>query len=133
MDCVLYERTKQLMLAVDELAGPGKPVCVAISGTDLALLALIRQPGARVHIEHMAIGKAYTCARMGCSTEALHQRLLREQRTLDYFMDPGMTAMQGGVPLLDGDGALLAGIGVSGRLPEEDEAIALKIREFLSC
>ena len=133
MDCVLYERTKQLMMAVDELAGPGKPVCVAISGIDLALLALIRQPGARVHIEHMAIGKAYTCARMGCSTEALHQRLLREQRTLDYFMDPGMTAMQGGVPLLDGEGALLAGIGVSGRLPEEDEAIALKIREFLSC
>ena len=133
MDCVLYERTKQLMLAVDELAGPGKPVCVAISGTDLALLALIRQPGARVHIEHMAIGKAYTCARMGCSTEALHQRLLREQRTLDYFMDPGMTAMQGGVPLLDGEGTLRAGIGVSGRLPEEDEAIALKIREFLSC
>ena len=133
MDCALYERTKQLMLAVDELAGPGKPVCVAISGSDLALLALIRQPGARVHIEHMAIGKAYTCARMGCSTEALHQRLLREQRTLDYFMDPGMTAMQGGVPLLDGEGALLAGIGVSGRLPEEDEAIALNIREFLSC
>ena len=129
----LYERIKQLMLEVDNLAGPGKPVCVAITGTDLALLGLLRQPGARVHIEHMAIGKAYTCARMGCSTEALHQRLLREQRTLDYFMDPGMTAMQGGVPLLDGDGALLAGIGVSGRLPEEDEAIALKIREFLSC
>ena len=39
----LYERIKQLMLAVDDLAGPGKPVCVAISGTDLALLGLLRQ------------------------------------------------------------------------------------------
>jgi uncharacterized protein GlcG (DUF336 family) len=34
---------------------------------------------------------------------------------------------------MDAEGALLAGIGVSGRLPEEDEVIALKIREFLSC
>ena len=133
MDSKLYERVKQLMLEVDSLAGPGKPVCVAITGTDLAIIGLLRQPGARVHIEHMAIGKAYTCARMGCSTEALHQRLIREQRTLDHFMDPGMTAMQGGVPLMDAEGALVAGIGVSGRLPEEDEVIALKIREFLSC
>ena len=44
-----------------------------------------------------------------------------------------LTAMQGGVPLMDAAGALVAGIGVSGRLPEEDEVIALKIREFLSC
>ena len=128
----LYERIKQLMLAVDDLAGPGKPVCVAITGTDLALLGLLRQPGARVHIEHMAIGKAYTCARMGCSTEALHQRLIREQRTIADFMDPGMTAMQGGLPLLDDNGGLLLGIGVSGRLPGEDEEIAVKIRDFLS-
>ena len=133
MDERLYARIKELMMEIDGLAGEGKPVCVALTEPDLALSALIRQPGARVHIEHMAIGKAYTCARMGCSTEALHQRLIREQRTLDHFMDPGMTAMQGGVPLVDAEGALIAGIGVSGRLPEEDEVIALKIREFLSC
>ena len=133
MDERLYARIKELVPSIDSLAGEGKPVCVALTGPDLALCALLRQPGARVHIEHMAIGKAYTCARMGCSTEALHQRLIREQRTLDHFMDPGMTAMQGGVPLMDAEGALVAGIGVSGRLPEEDEVIALKIREFLSC
>jgi uncharacterized protein GlcG (DUF336 family) len=133
MDKRLYARIKELMMEIDSLAGEGKPVCVALTEPDLALSALIRQPGARVHIEHMAIGKAYTCARMGCSTEALHQRLIREQRTLDHFMDPGMTAMQGGVPLVDAEGALVAGIGVSGRLPEEDEVIALKVREFLSC
>jgi uncharacterized protein GlcG (DUF336 family) len=133
MDERLYARIKELMPNIDSLAGEGKPVCVALAGPDLALCALLRQPGARVHIEHMAIGKAYTCARMGCSTEALHQRLIREQRTLDHFMDPGMTAMQGGVPLVDTEGALIAGIGVSGRLPEEDEVIALKVREFLSC
>lgn len=132
MDEKLYTRLKQLSLAIDGLAGEGKPVCVAVTDSDLALLFLLRQPGARVHIEHMAIGKAYTSARMGCTTEALHQRLVREQRTLDYFMDHDMTAMQGGVPLLDGNVSVIAGIGVSGRLPEEDEVIALAIRDFLT-
>ena len=132
MDSILYARTKQLMLALDELAGPGKPVCVALTGPDLALLALLRQPGARVHIEHMAIGKAYTCAKMGCSTEALHQRLLREQLSLADFMDVRLTGMQGGVPLKDESGAVVAGIGVSGRAPADDEALAMKIRDFLA-
>ena len=132
MDERLYARIKELMMEIDGLAGEGKPVCVALTEPDLALSALIRQPGARVHIEHMAIGKAYTCARMGCSTEALHQRLIREQRTIADFMDPGMTAMQGGLPLLDSKGGLILGIGVSGRLPEEDEEIAETIRNFLS-
>ena len=102
MDEKLYTRLKQLSLEIDGLAGEGKPVCVAVTDSDLALLFLLRQPGARVHIEHMAIGKAYTSARMGCTTEALHQRLVS------------------------------AGIGVSGRLPEEDEVIALAIRDFLT-
>jgi uncharacterized protein GlcG (DUF336 family) len=132
MDERLYARIKELMPSIDSLTGEGKPVCVALAGPDLALCALLRQPGARVHIEHMAIGKAYTCARMGCSTEALHQRLIREQRTIADFMDPGMTAMQGGLPLLDDNGGILLGIGVSGRLPGEDEEIAVKIRDFLS-
>lgn len=132
MDERLYARIKELIAEIDALAGEGKPVCVALSGADLALHALLRQPGARVHIEHMAIGKAYTCARMGCSTEALHQRLIREQRTIADFMDAGMTAMQGGLPLLDDKGGIVLGIGVSGRLPEEDEVIAEKIRDFLS-
>jgi len=132
MDEKLYTRLKQLSLELDGLAGEGKPVCIAVTDSDLALLFLLRQPGARVHIEHMAIGKAYTSARMGCTTEALHQRLVREQRALDYFMDHDMTAMQGGVPLLGGNGSVIAGIGVSGRLPEEDEVIALAIRDFLT-
>ena len=132
MDERLYARIKELMMEIDSLAGEGKPVCVALTEPDLALSALIRQPGARVHIEHMAIGKAYTCARMGCSTDALHKRLHAEGLTLADFMDAGLTSMQGGVPLLSSDGAILAGIGISGRMPHEDEALAMKIRDLLA-
>jgi len=131
MDAQLYSRIKQLMLEFDAIAGEGKPLCLAITGTDLALLCVLRQPGAPIHIEHMACGKAYTCARMGCSTDALHKRIIREQRSLSDFMDPRMTSMQGGVPLLNANGTLAAGIGISGRLPEEDEVVALKVRDFL--
>ncbi len=131
MDTQLYSRLKQLIVEFDAIAGDGKALCLTVIGTDLALLCSLRQPGAPFHIERMAYGKAHTCARMGCSTDALHKRLLREQRTLADFMDPHMTAMQGGVPLLDKSGSLVAGIGISGRLPEEDEVIALKVRDFL--
>lgn len=128
----LYRKIKHVLQNFDEIAGEGKPVCLFITGPDLAILAALRQPGVPLRIEHMAKGKAYTCARMGCSTAALHQRLIKEQLTLADFMDPGLTGMQGGVPLLADDGSILAGIGVSGRQPEEDEAVALKVRDILS-
>ncbi|MBQ4076426.1 MAG: heme-binding protein [Mailhella sp.] len=109
MDERLYERIKRLMLEIDSLAGEGKPVCVALTGPDLALCALLRQPGARVHIEHMAIGKAYTCARMGCSTEALHQSLIGEQRTIADFMETGRQPCT--PPFCDDNGGMLPSIG----------------------
>ena len=46
-------------------------------------------------------------------------------------MDERMTSMPGGVPLVDKHGELVAGIGVSGRSPEEDEAMALRVRDAL--
>ena len=79
----------------------------------------------------MARGKAYTSAKMHCSTSALHERLIREKLSLADFMDERMTSMPGGVPMFDENGVLIAGIGVSGRSPEEDEALALRVRDAL--
>ena len=132
MDEKLYRRIRLLMQDFDGFVEGGGPVCLAIADTDLGLIALLRMPGVHQRIEHMAIGKAYTCAKMGCSTEALHQRLLREQLSLADFMDVRLTGMQGGVPLKDESGAVVAGIGVSGRAPADDEALAMKIRDFLA-
>lgn len=131
MDASLYHRLKDMVASLDALAEGGKPVCVAVTGPDLGLLALVRMPGVHARIEHMAVGKAYTCAKMGCSTAALHERLLRESLSLADFMDPGLTSMPGGVPMLAADGSIVAGIGVSGRSPEDDEALALRIRSLL--
>lgn len=128
----LYRRIRQLLSTFDKLAEGGTPVCLAIEGTDGALMALLRMPGVPARIEHMAIGKAYTCAKMGCSTAALHDRLQRENISLADFMDPRMTSMRGGVPLLDRSGNVVLGIGISGRSPAEDEILALHVRDILA-
>ena len=127
----LYQRIRQVLLHIDTLAGEGAPVCLAIAGPDTALTALLRMPGVHARIEHMATGKAYTAAKMQCTTAALHERLQREHLSLADFMDERMTSMPGGVPLVDKHGELVAGIGVSGRSPEEDEAMALRVRDAL--
>ena len=127
----LYRKIRHVIQEFDILTKGGIPVCLVIMGADLALLAALRQPGVPTRIEHMAQGKAYTCAKMGCSTGNFHKRILNEQLSLADFMDSRLTSMQGGVPLLSKDGTILAGIGVSGRRPEEDERLALKIRDLL--
>ena len=117
----LYLRIRQILQQFDQLAAGGAPVCLAIAAPDTALAALLRMPGVHARIEHMARGKAYTAAKMHCSTSALHERLIREKLSLADFMDERMTSMPGGVPMFDENGVLIAGIGVSGRSPEEDE------------
>jgi uncharacterized protein GlcG (DUF336 family) len=126
-----YSRIKQLLQEFETIAGPGAPLCLVITGNDLAIQALLRMPGVPARIEHMAIGKAYTCAKMGCTTAALHERLIREHLSLADFMDTRLTSMAGGVPLLDDKGKIIAGIGISGRVSTEDEEVALRVREFL--
>ena len=131
VDVTLYHSIRNILNSLDELAADGAPVCLAITSSDGALAALLRMPGVPGRIEHMAKGKAYTSAKMGCTTSALHDRLSREYITLADFMDPGMTSMPGGVPLIDKEGGILLGIGVSGRTAAEDEVLALRIRDML--
>lgn len=127
----LYHRIQKLIQDFDQIASDGAPVCLAITAPDTALLALLRMPNVPARIEHMAIGKAYTAAKMQCSTSALHERLHREQISMADFMDNRMTSMPGGVPLLDEKGTLIAGVGVSGRSSSEDEALAMRICDML--
>ena len=60
---------------------------------------------------------------MGVSTQALLERLHREQIEVGYFCDPEVTALPGGSPLKDATGRLLGAVGVSGLSSEQDQAI----------
>ncbi|MGH8057458.1 MAG: GlcG/HbpS family heme-binding protein, partial [Candidatus Entotheonellia bacterium] len=69
--------------------------------------------------------KAYTAARTRGDTLAYAERLKSQGRSVTEFGDPNLIALQGGVVIANPtDGSVLGGIGVSGRLAEEDEAIA---------
>ena len=106
----------------------GKPVCFAAVDASGALIYLYRMDGAPERLINIAIGKAYTAARMGVSTDIFRQRLLNEQLSMADFLDDKFTSLPGGLPLLEGD-QLIGAVGVSGRALEEDVALCRQFAE----
>ena len=115
-----------LAKAVDQ----GVPMNIAVVDAGGNLKAFLRMDGAPVRLIAIAQGKAYTAARMGSATADFARRLEREHLTLADFCDSGLTAMQGGLPLLY-EGHTVLGVGVSGRSTRDDEALAGRLLELL--
>lgn len=101
----------------------GRPICVSVCDERGLLIAFARMPGAPARSVRIAMGKAYTAARMGVTTQAVLARLHREQIEIGYFCDAELTALPGGSPLKDAEGRLWGAIGVSGLTSAEDQAI----------
>lgn len=123
-----------LLAALNRLeaeATGGAPVCFAVADRAGDTAAFLRMDGTPERAVALAKNKAYTSFRMGCTTAAFHDRLLREQLFLADFCDPRFTTLAGGVPILDGQGACIGGIGISGRKPEDDAALALRMADIL--
>ena len=100
-----------------------KPICASVCDASGLLLAFVRMEGAPLRSVAIAQGKAYSAARMGVSTQAVLERLHRENIEIGYFCDPQLTALPGGSPLKDQDGVLRGAIGVSGLTSAEDQQV----------
>ena len=100
-----------------------KPICVSVCDASGLLLAFVRMEGAPLRSVAIAQGKAYSAARMGVSTQAVLERLHREQIEIGYFCDPQLTALPGGSPLKDKEGVSRGAIGVSGLTSAEDQQV----------
>jgi len=100
-----------------------RPVCVSVCDAQGLMLAFGRMDAAPVRSVAIAQGKAYSAARMGVTTQALLDRLHRENIQIGYFCDPQLTALPGGSPLKDKSGALCGAIGVSGLSSAEDQQV----------
>lgn len=100
-----------------------RPICVAVCDAQGLLVAFARMEGAPVRSIAIAQGKAYSAARMGVSTQAVLERLHRENIEIGYFCDPLLTALPGGSPLKDQDGTLRGAMGVSGLTSAEDQQV----------
>lgn len=111
---------------------PGKAACFSVCDQHGFLISFWRMDGAPVRSIQLAQQKAYTCARMGSGTDAFLARLRREDIPITYFCDPLLTALPGGAVLLDAQGSVIGGVGVSGLAPAEDQAIADKLAGIMS-
>ena len=111
-----------------EAAG-GSPVCVAIVNRTGKLAAFLSMDGTPERAVPIAQSKAYTAMRMESATQAFHDRLVRENLSIADFCDPGFSALPGGVPVFDGTGRCIGGVGVSGRKPQEDAELAERLAQ----
>ncbi len=106
------------------VAQDGKPpVCFAAVDGAGELLCFHRMDGAPMRLISIAIGKAYTAARMETPTALFQARLAREKLTLADFCDDRYTALPGGIPIRSGN-HVVGAVGVSGRGLEDDHALA---------
>lgn len=119
----LDEAERLTRRAVAEAGGYGRPICVAVCDAQGFLVAFARVAGVPVRSIALSQAKAYTAARIGVGTAAWHERLHGQGYPASYFCDPGLTGLPGGAVLRDA-GGVAGGIGISGLLPAEDQAIA---------
>lgn len=116
-----------LVRAAVDLAGADGGGGVAAGVVDGAgeLVAFLRSDGAPLRAVRIAVMKAYTAARFGRDTAAVARTLQASGRALAEYGDPNFTALPGGVPLVNGGGRTVGGLGVSGRTPEDDHELAV--------
>jgi uncharacterized protein GlcG (DUF336 family) len=120
-------------LSAAKTAG-GRPVAIAIVDGHGDLLAFACMAGANPALARQnALKKAYTSACMRTDTSAFVERLRSMNRSTADFGNTQLMADAGGVVLTrSSDGAIVGGIGVSGRSSEEDEAVAVAARAALT-
>src|SRR3546814_320750 len=107
-----------------------KTACISVCDRYGFLVGFVRMDGAPVRSIQLAQQKAYTCTRMGSTTDAFLARLRKDDVPIGYFCDPLLTALPGGAVLSDAQGNMIGGVGVSGLAPAEDQAIADDLARF---
>ena len=107
---------------------PDAPIAVAVVDDYGRLVCFARMDGCPPVVVELAINKAYTAAVALMDTVAFAERDKGWGRELATYSDARFTYLQGGLVIHAGTDAgaqaILGGIGVSGRMPDEDERLA---------
>ena len=108
---------------------PDAPIAVAVVDDYGRLVYFARMDGCPPVVVELAINKAYTAAVALLDTLAFAERDKGWGRELATYGDARFTYLQGGLVIRTGGeggapSSLLGGIGVSGRMPDEDERLA---------
>lgn len=104
----------------------GVPMNIAVLDAGVHLKAFSRMDGALLGSIDIAIGKARTAALFGMNTEAVGEFSKPGGTSPGLELtNGGLVVFAGGIPIRDGNGALLGAVGVSGGAVEQDFQVAL--------
>jgi len=104
------------------------PLTVAVLDPGGHLLALKRQDGSAILRPQIAQAKAWSALGMGVGTRTLADRATTAPAfftALATLSAGPVVPVPGGVLVRDGEGAILAAVGISGDTPNNDEACAV--------
>jgi uncharacterized protein GlcG (DUF336 family) len=104
------------------------PMTVAVLDAHGCLVAFKREDGSSLLRENIAQGKAWGALGMGMGTRALAGRAAKHPEffvSLNGLSNGRVIAVPGGVLIRSAQGAIIGAVGVSGALPDHDEACAI--------
>ena len=130
-NAIPFRAVLDVLVRLESEAAGGAPVCVAIVNRTGKLAAFLSLDGTPERAGAIAQSKAYTAMRMELTTQAFHDRLVRENLSIADLCDPGFSTLPGGVPVFDETGRCIGGVGISGRKPQEDAELAERLAQKL--
>ena len=104
---------------------PNQPVAMAVVDNRGEPICLARMDGANSFNRIMATRKAATAVLIGVDTSLLGQMMPSLNMSMTDFGSIDITVVPGGICVRKPDtGAIVGGVGVSGRMAQEDEALS---------
>jgi uncharacterized protein GlcG (DUF336 family) len=104
------------------------PMTVAVLDAAGRLVAFAGEDGSSLLRERIARGKAHGALNMGMGSRSLAARAVSNPafvNSLVSLADGNLVPVPGGVLIRDGNDAVIGAVGVSGHLPDDDEACAI--------
>ena len=90
-NAIPFRAVMDVLVRLESEAAGGAPVCVAIVNRTGKLAAFLSLDGTPERAGAIAQSKAYTAMRMELTTQAFHDRLVRENLSIADFCDPGFS------------------------------------------
>ena len=104
------------------------PMTVAVLDAAGRLVAFAGEDGSSLLRKRIARGKAHGALNMGMGSRSLAARAVSNPafvNSLVSLADGNLVPVPGGVLIRDGNDAVIGAVGVSGHLPDDDEACAI--------
>jgi uncharacterized protein GlcG (DUF336 family) len=104
------------------------PMTVAVLDAAGRLVAFAREDGSSLLRERIARGKAHGALNMGVGSRSLAARAASDPAFVNALVslaEGNLVPVPGGVLIRDDNDAVIGAVGVSGHLPDDDEACAI--------